>query len=391
MSARSPMSTYDCDVAVVGAGPAGATVARTLADSGVRALLLERASVPRYKTCAGGIPLRTAALLPFSIKGTVEDEVHTVDVSYHGRRCFEQSDPQAFACMVMRDCFDALLVEQAVGAGARLEHSTRVRRIERAANGFLIETDRGKIHSRFVAGADGANSQVARWTGLGNGLAEACAIEAEVVAPEAELAHWRGRVNVDFGYQPSGYGWVFPKARRLSIGLVLPPTLAPQLRTSLQRYLEQLGLDPAEIERMAGHKVRFRRHEETIAGPGALLVGDAAGLVDEFTEEGIFYAIRSGQIAARFLARAIEDGHVWLGGYQRAIDRELMPELRAARTIARLFYGSLSRSPDVMLLISHRLRYLWEAFFRVQRGESSYYEELRRIWVLRPLAQLLMR
>ena len=134
----------------------------------------------------------------------------------------------------------------------------------------------------------------------------------------------------------------------------------------------------------------FRRAREAIAGTGVLLVGDAAGLVDEFTEEGIFYAIRSGEIAARIVRRAIDNGHGWLGAYERAVDRELMPELRAARTIARLFYGSLASAPEAMLQISRRVRYLWRAFFRVQRGDSSYDEELRRARIISPLARLLL-
>jgi flavin-dependent dehydrogenase len=293
--------------------------------------------------------------------------------------------------MVMRDRFDQLLADRAVEAGVELVDGTPVRSIEQGATGFRLQTVSGSVSARLLVGADGANSIVARETGLGAGLTESCALEAELSAPTAALARWRASVNVDFGYRPSGYGWVFPKHRLLSVGLVRQQAFADLLRTDLGAYLARLGLAGATIERLVGHKVLFRRAHERIAGSGVVLVGDAAGLVDEFTEEGIFYAIRSGVIAARIVQRALEGGHRWLGAYERAIDRELMPELRAARTIARLFYGSLSRAPAGMLQVSRRVDYLWRAFFRVQRGESTYDAEIRRALVIEPFARVLLR
>jgi geranylgeranyl reductase family protein len=389
--ARDGDAVRGYDVAIIGAGPAGATVARELAIAGVHTVLLERARLPRYKSCAGGIPLRTVAALPIPIDSVVEDRVSSLDVTYRGRQGFVKSSAGPFACMVMRDRFDQLLAEDAAENGAELIDGTAVRQIANTDRGFSIAYQGGRLSASLVVGADGANSLVARSTGLGTGLSQGCALEAEVWAPRIALERWRGRVNVDLGYSPSGYGWVFPKERLLSIGVVLPAVSANRLRGALTTYLDQLGLRDAGIERTIGHKVQFRHGAERVAGSGALLIGDAAGLVDEFTEEGIYYAIRSGQIAARFLQRALASGNPWLGAYERALDRELMPELNAARTIARLFYGSLNRAPRMMMKMSAHLDYLWDAFFRVQRGQSTYRAEVRRARVVEPLAALLLR
>lgn len=378
------------DVAVVGGGPAGASVARELAATGVRTAIIEREHLPRYKSCAGGIPIRTIAALPTPIDSVVEDQVSGLAVSYRGAVRFNKGSEKAFAAMVMRDRFDALLVEAAQNEGACVIEATTLRGIERRRDGYLLRCTRGDVHARLLVGADGANSSVARLSGLGRGLAEGAALEAEVAAPPAALKRWRSLINVDLGYRPWGYGWVFPKQRHLSVGLVLPRSGGTQLRSALVSYLDQLGLAGAQVERLTGHKVLFRRGHEPIAGDGVLLTGDAAGLVDEFTEEGIYYAVRSGQIAARFLRRALDGGHSWLGAYEHAIDRELMPELRAARIIARLFYGTLRHAPRAMMLISAHIDYLWRAFFRVQLGESTYDEEVRRARLVAPLARVLL-
>ena len=379
------------EAVVVGGGPAGASAARELARLGVQTAILERARLPRYKSCAGGIPLRTIAALPFSIDSVVEDLVNGLAVSYLGAARFEKTTSRPFAAMVMRDRFDELLVQEAMTQGAELIEGAGLRGIDREPGGFRLQTERGPLSARLLVGADGANSSVARLCGLGAGLAEGTALEAEVAAAPASLARWRGRVNVDFGYRPWGYGWVFPKQRLLSIGLVLPRASGLRLRQDLHVYLACLGQSGAPVERLVGHKVLFRRGREPIAGNGVLLAGDAAGLVDEFTAAGIYYAVRSGQIAARFLQRALGEGHTWLGAYERAIDRELMPELHASRTIARLFYGTLRRAPWVMMQMSAHIDYLWRAFFRVQWGESSYDSEVGNARIVKPLATIVLR
>lgn len=382
---------FEYDAAIVGGGPAGATVARGLALQGLRVLLVERERVPRYKSCAGGIPVRTERLLDFSIDESVEDTVSGIEITYLGRRGFRRDAGRPIARMVMRDRFDALLLDRARDAGAVLLEGAAVRRVRAAGDGFVVETDRGESSCRYLVGADGANSRVGRDLGLGAGMFENVALEAEICAPPDALRRWRGLINLDVGYRPWGYAWVFPKADRLSIGLVLPDGAGRGLRPNLDRYLARLGLGGARVERLVGHKIPARRGHEAIAGNGVLLVGDAAGLTDEFTEEGIYYAVHSGQIAARHILRAHNQGARWLGGYQHAIDRTIMPELRAARIIARLFYWFLHRSPRLTFDASRCVPYLWNALFRVLRGESTYDRELNRWPFLTAFARTALR
>jgi flavin-dependent dehydrogenase len=162
------------------------------------------------------------------------------------------------------------------------------------------------------------------------------------------------------------------------------------MKRHVEAFVEHLGLGGAPIEMARGHKLRFRRGIERIADGNVVLAGDAAGLADEFTEEGIFYAIESGRIAARNVLRA-QGGDGNLNSYQRDIDREIMPELRAARLIGFMFYGMLRRAAGPWMFASAHLPFLWNAFFAVQRGESTYAREVARIPVLPAVAARMLK
>lgn len=373
----------DFDVIVVGGGPAGATAARELASAGVRVLILERERLPRYKACGGGVPLRTVRMLPFPIDDVVDSTVSELVVSLEGWGRFARRAGVPFASMVMRDRFDALLIEHAQRAGAELREGTTVRSVETDGTGVRIRADGFKVSGSFLIGADGAHSVVAAATGLGVGLAECAAWELELkMTPTSQ-----DRAIIDVGYRPWGYAWAFPKQKRISAGVVLPREQARAMKEAARRFLERTGLVDAEVELARGHKLRFRRGKEPIADTRVLLVGDAAGLADEFTQEGIAYAVSSGRLAAKALVGALS--HTGdARAYQALVDAEIMPELRAARRVASIFYGGLRRVPRPWFLAARAMPTLWASFFAVQRGDSTYAREVER---LGPVASALER
>jgi geranylgeranyl reductase family protein len=371
------------DAVVVGAGPAGSTAGRELAAAGARVLILDRAEFPRYKACGGGIPLRTEKLLPFPIDSVVEDSVSLLQVSYRGRSRFVRNSGQPFAHMVMRDRFDALLLEHARRAGAEFRPNTAVRALSNGA-GVRLEADGFSCEADYLVCADGAHSPVGKMAGLGQGIAECAAWEVEVRVPPPRRRAFRNTALIELGYRPWGYAWLFPKQDVLSIGIVLPRDQAGQMKQRVQSYLDTLRLSGADVDIARGHKIRFRRGGEQIVSDYALLAGDSAGLADEFTEEGISYAIESGRLAARNVLRGLSGGSIT--GYEVDVDRELMTELRAARQIGFMFYGMLRRAPRPWMFASAKLPYLWGAFFAVQRGESTYAREAARIPLLPGLA-----
>ncbi|MGK2965584.1 MAG: geranylgeranyl reductase family protein [Tepidiformaceae bacterium] len=381
------MSQYD--VIVVGGGPAGSTAARELAAAGARVLIVDRATFPRYKACGGGIPVRTERLLPFPISSVIEDSVSRLEVAYRGKWSFVRDSGEPFAHMVMRERFDRLLLEQAMIAGAEFRGDTAIRALD-LEDGVMVKGDGFAATAKYLVCADGAHSPVGKMAGLGEGIAECAAWEVEVRAPRAAVHGYRATSLIDLGYHPWGYAWLFPKAEVLSIGIVLPRDQANTMKQRVDTYLRHLKLEGAAVDIAKGHKIRFRRGAEPIARGHVLLAGDAAGLADEFTEEGIFYAIQSGRIAAKSVLEAIgRDGGV--DGYTKAIDAEVMPELRAARVIGQMFYGMLRRAPRPWMFASGHAGFLWDAFFAAQRGESTYAREVGRIPLLPKVAASIIK
>jgi flavin-dependent dehydrogenase len=317
----------------------------------------------------------------------VEDSVSLLQVSHRGRSRFVRDSGEPFAHMVMRDRFDALLLQQARKAGAEFRPGTAVRAI--SVNGAVTVSAEGfQAESDYLVCADGAHSPIGKMAGLGEGIAECAAWEVEVRAPALRRRAYHNTALIELGYHPWGYAWLFPKREVLSIGIVLPREQAAFMKEQVRTYIETLGLSGADVDIARGHKIRFRRGGEPIANERALLVGDSAGLADEFTEEGISYAVESGRLAARNVLRGLSGGSI--SGYQADIDREVMPELRAARQIGFMFYGMLRRTPRPWMFASAKLPYLWDAFFAVQRGESTYAREADRIPFLPAVAQRML-
>src|SRR6266571_4271772 len=150
------------DAIVVGLGPAGAVAAAELARAGLSVLGLEWKAMPRYKVCGGALSARTDRLLEPDYHSVVEETIHRVRFQFAGTEAFEISFPEPIAYMVMRDRFDAYLVQKARDTGAVVRQNERAVRVCEYADRVEVETQQGRYHSKVIVGADGANSLVAR-------------------------------------------------------------------------------------------------------------------------------------------------------------------------------------------------------------------------------------
>ncbi|MGT2426824.1 geranylgeranyl reductase family protein [Amnibacterium kyonggiense] len=352
------MSDADAwDVVVVGAGPAGASAARVAAERGARVLLLDAARFPRYKTCGGGLIGTSLALLPPAALATVERHVATVSFSLRGGPARRVRSTRPFLALVRRELLDQALVDAAVAAGAVFRDGTRVGRLEETTDGVAVTTTAGPLTGRTVIGADGSASVVARYVGVRIARAD-LGLEVELAGVGEE---WEGRVHLDWGRDPGTYGWVFPKADRLTVGVIQRKGEGSATRAYLARLLDGLGLQDRERLHDSGHLTRWREPGSPLRRGRVLVAGDAAGLLEPWTREGISSALRSGIAAGG--AAADDD----LDGYERWVARELEPELRAGARLLRVF----EHAPALAHLGLTRTGAGARRFVRFSRGEAD--------------------
>jgi geranylgeranyl reductase family protein len=359
------------DVAIVGAGPAGATAALVLARAGVEVALLDRAPLPRDKTCGGGVVARALESLPSGVGIPVERRLGRVESRFADSGVavtVERETPLVH--MAMRAPLDLALAEAARAAGAVLHDRCALERVRLAPDHVQLETSRGPLRARFLVAADGATGPTARAAGWTEPLASVPALDAEVEVPPPVLARFADRARFDLGTPAGGYGWIFPKADHLSVGVGVFTRGAARrrLRDELARYLHAVGLGEASVRRVRGAPIPVRPRRDAARGR-VLLAGDAAGLADPLTGEGISLAILSGRLAAESLLAAGLDSRSAAQVYVASLHRSILRDLRIARGLAWVLYGR----PALARRLVPRLGQLaGEALTEVVAGRRTY-------------------
>lgn len=325
------------DVAIVGAGPAGTTAALHLARRGLKVALVEKETLPRYKTCGGALVARGFPLLPPDIQSVVERqceraELHLLDANL--RYAVTRHPP--LIAMTMRDRLDYVLAAAAAAAGAELRTGCQVTGVALENGHVRLDSVAGSLSAAFVIAADGATGGIARLAGWRDGRHLIPALEYEVRVADPVLERFAGAPRFDVGTVPSGYAWVFPKAAHLSVGVLTTRRGSVNLHRHLEEYLRIIGVAPRSMERH-GFVIPVRPRAGPLARGRVLLAGDAAGLADPVTAEGISLAVRSGgHAAAAILAGGLEPARV-RAAYHAGL-RPILAELRIARMFARLLY-----------------------------------------------------
>ncbi|THJ22766.1 MAG: geranylgeranyl reductase family protein [Nitrospira sp. CG24E] len=372
------------DAIVVGLGPAGATAAYEMSRAGLSVLAIEKQTHPRYKVCGGGLSARIEQLLDPGFKSVVEQTISGIQFSYRGQDSISIESPNPIAYMVMRDRFDHHLVEQARRVGTDIHEGESSKSFRHLPDGVEVTTDRGCYQGKVLIGADGANSQVARHLFPGRRLRCIPTLESEVEVGPGLQYPAQGKALVDIGAGSMGYAWVFPKQGRLSVGVGEFQSKPASLKNTFDRFVRgEKGLANLEIPKPLGHPLplfskRIEPYKEQEPGEfvngRALLVGDAGHLVDPLFGEGIYYAVRSGKMAATTVLGQLHDRNKSLWGFELAIREELYPEFRICSRLADIVY--------MFPRLCHRLLTPYQAviqlYYEVMQGKETYQSFYRR-------------
>jgi geranylgeranyl reductase family protein len=321
-------------VAILGGGPAGAFAAEQLASAGLGVVLMDE-KLAWEKPCGGGLTHKAYSQYPFLIEnGTPKRLVSETVLSAPGAGgvTLKLDDP---LLIYSRLDLNRMLLERAGRAGAQIE-KTRVTGMERCATGWQLRTSSGTIDADFCIVATGARNPLRE---VGTQLTPPDTMSALGYYVSGDQAH----IDIQFLPNLTGYIWIFPRCGHLSVGICGKGEPAAALRKRLERYMAERGLcwkGASFYSHLLPALDAQSWRQNRVAGDGWMAVGDAAGLVDPITGEGLYYAIRSADLAAQNLLADAGDPVERNGQYRRLLRRDFAADLEfGSRLAKRVFLG----------------------------------------------------
>ena len=295
------------DVVVVGAGPAGASaVLELVRTSNMRILIIDKSPLPRKKPCGGAMPSSVESLLSLDLSNVIGNRTNKIKL-YHNYEDEIMKENIDAPLLVDRQKFDRFILEEAdkISSGMLDIWDNCMLDVYIQNKKDINVYIRGKkcIKTRYLIGADGALGKVASQSGLMKKRKFAPSLDAEIVVKPEYYMLCKDMLVMNYFCLPHGYGWIFPKGKNVlscGVGTWGKPV---NLQQELDAFINQ-SLDKNKIEKVIvkGHPIPIYQGCKEISNQSVLLVGDAAGLVDPVTGEGIRFAIKSGKIAAGCIA-----------------------------------------------------------------------------------------
>ena len=295
------------DSIIVGAGPAGSSAAYLLAKAGMQVLLIDKYAFPRNKLCGGLLSGRAqkvfAGIFEESRQPIIEYVSHGIAL-YAGNSFLNSLDECPPLHLTSRHVFDNYLLELAKKRGADVLEASAVRAVDPSRTSVQLENG-SSLHADFIIGADGVLSRVAKSLHPNILDRRSLGIGLEIEVPRGMFERDVTVPEIYFGLVCWGYGWVFPKADTLTIGIGGVLSKNGSMKALFQHFLHQQFGSIPEFP-IKGHYLPFRRYRNAPGKGPILLTGDAAGLVEPITGEGIAFAMQSGQFAADAILQAAQ-------------------------------------------------------------------------------------
>lgn len=298
------------DVVIIGAGPAGVAAAHNLINNNISCVLIDKQKFPRNKLCAGGVTSKTFDLLKdlklkeeFSGEGLVISESTKIYLEYE---FINRIKCKSLTYMVDRFDFDSYLVNQYKKKGGILLEESRVDNID-TNNNIITLGNKEEIKFKYIIGADGAVGITKKLVD-DNKQANGFCLQVEI--DRKELDYEGNDMALYYGVINQGYGWIFPKKNTLTIGFGGDYDKSINYHKEFEKFLTNLGVK-CERENFKGAFLPFGDYIKNPINKdkNLILVGDAAGLVDPITGEGIYFAVKSGIEASSIIIKALEENN----------------------------------------------------------------------------------
>jgi flavin-dependent dehydrogenase len=278
--------------------------------------------------------MRTVNALRYSVVPVVRNFILRMTLGTLSSKWALLESESPLFLMTVRSEFDDYCLRRTIEAGAEFRVVKSLLAVTQESSAVHLDTSEGTFHSRFLIGADGANSQVRRMCGFAPPRPRGFAIEACV-----EASHDAAGIRFDFGAIANGYGWSFPKGNHVNVGLCKYSMDVPFGRNALARYAES-AVGTASLEGVIGQYVDCTTLDPAPVCGRVLLAGDAGGFADALTGEGIYHAIASGQAASRAILQYFPEAIHVQRGYAHEL-RLLHMDLSFCRELAPVFYSHL--------------------------------------------------
>lgn len=321
------------DVTILGAGPAGTAAAFDLLSQGFSVLLLDKTSFPRKKACAGGITPKALDLFPYDISSLIKQSCYDILIRPPRGNPFLLQDKNPLCHMTQRWELDLFSLNQVLGKGGQFQKITRIVSIEEKSRHLEIRTRDQLITSRYLIGADGANSRVRQLTLPSWGVTRYPALEADIQVncPEPPA------MEFDFSLPGKGYYWIFPKGDLINVGIY---SLAGSPALKQQQLVDyvQKRFGPRPLQAIKGYPIGVGGYAHCPGKGRILLAGDAAGFGESLLGEGIYFALKSGQAAARSIVLSQVNGIPPGRIYAREIQK-IRTDLRLYHLASRCLYA----------------------------------------------------
>ncbi len=367
-------------VAIIGSGPSGAATALYLAQNGISTVIIEKETLPRYKTCGGGFVYRGRKDLPIDIKNVVEKEFFNVDI-YCGKHLhFETKRDTPTISMIMRDSFDRLIVKKSEEFGADLLENHKLTSLIQKNGLIHLETSQGSLTANFVIAADGAIGQTAKMAGWDKDTRTLIpALEYEIEVSKENFDLLSNNVRFDMDVIPYGYAWCFPKKKHLSIGVTTTQKSKINLKKLCEEYMMNLGINHIIKISKHGFQIPISPRKDGFVKNGVFLIGDAAGFADPITAEGISNAIYSGKLVAKAIIQSNLDKEKAEKLYIQKLEKTLLPELKTALWISKQFYQKKNLRNLILKKYGQKFSDTMAAIFHGERKYPSNYKTIFKL------------